>query len=148
MVIRDSKGRFVKGMISNRKGVVLSIQTKKKISQAKISTLFNISKKGYYRIRELDGSFSQFHRVIMEYNLGRSLKKNEIVHHTDSNKKNNFIWNLELMNKKDHDKLEWTLKQNKLRNGYKTWHNKNSDYYKLNMPNRNGLGQFMKRGDV
>jgi len=42
------------------------------------------------------------HRLIMEYFLGRTLGKDEIVHHKDGNKLNNKIENLELMSRADH----------------------------------------------
>jgi hypothetical protein len=44
------------------------------------------------------------HRIVMEQYIGRKLNKNEIVHHIDENKKNNNIENLQLMEKKEHDK--------------------------------------------
>lgn len=37
------------------------------------------------------------HRVVMENHIGRFLRKEEVVHHKDENKKNNAIENLELV---------------------------------------------------
>lgn len=42
------------------------------------------------------------HRVVMERILGRKLKSTEIVHHKDSNKKNNHPSNLEVMSQSKH----------------------------------------------
>lgn len=45
------------------------------------------------------------HRLVMEKHLGRYLLKDEIVHHKDENTLNNTIENLEIMSKKDHDRM-------------------------------------------
>lgn len=42
------------------------------------------------------------HRIVMENELRRLLKSNEIVHHKDGNKKNNDIHNLEVMTHSEH----------------------------------------------
>lgn len=42
------------------------------------------------------------HRIIMENYLGRLLNPNEVVHHINSNKKDNRIENLELMTCSEH----------------------------------------------
>ena len=42
------------------------------------------------------------HRVIAEQIIGRKLKKGEIVHHKDHNKKNNHPSNLEVMTQSEH----------------------------------------------
>lgn len=53
------------------------------------------------------------HRYMMAVKLNRPLTKDEIVHHSDGNKTNNAIENLELWNKSHpsgqrvRDKLEW-----------------------------------------
>jgi len=58
------------------------------------------------------------HRLAMEKHLGRYLKKNEIVHHIDGNGLNNILSNLELMLKKDHDRMNTEL------NIHKRWNKK------------------------
>lgn len=42
------------------------------------------------------------HRVVMERKLGRILRKGEIVHHVDGNKKNNNPKNLRVMTQSQH----------------------------------------------
>lgn len=42
------------------------------------------------------------HVVAMELNIGRSLAKDEVVHHKDEDKTNNDLSNLELMTRADH----------------------------------------------
>lgn len=44
------------------------------------------------------------HRLVMSEFLGRTLFKNEIVHHIDGNKSNNSICNLEITTKSNHNK--------------------------------------------
>lgn len=57
------------------------------------------------------------HRLVMEKHLGRYLTKEEIVHHLDENTLNNVISNLQVMNKKDHDRMNTPL------NVHKRWQN-------------------------
>lgn len=45
------------------------------------------------------------HRVVMENHLGRLLEKNEIVHHLDEDKHNNAIENLQVMDRKEHNRM-------------------------------------------
>lgn len=55
------------------------------------------------------------HRVVMERKLGRKLRKGEIVHHIDGNKKNNKLSNLQLVkNQSEHIKLHLKLGKGKL----------------------------------
>lgn len=49
------------------------------------------------------------HRIVMENHLGRLLNSNEVVHHKDGNKKNNDISNLEVMDKKEHNRLHSSI---------------------------------------
>jgi hypothetical protein len=45
------------------------------------------------------------HRRVVEDFLGRSLKKNEVIHHKDGDRLNNDISNLVLMTKREHARL-------------------------------------------
>lgn len=55
------------------------------------------------------------HRVVMERKIGRKLRKGEIVHHKDGDKKNNSIRNLQLLkNQSEHIKLHLKLGNGKL----------------------------------
>lgn len=46
-----------------------------------------------------------FHRIVMENNINRYLKRSECVHHKDSNTHNNDISNLEVMTIAEHNVL-------------------------------------------
>lgn len=55
------------------------------------------------------------HRVVMERKLGRKLRKGEIVHHIDHNKKNNHPDNLQVINQAEHCRLHFTKNDKSLR---------------------------------
>ena len=60
------------------------------------------------------------HRLVVEKKLGRYLKKEEVVHHIDFDKKNNNLNNLMLFkNNKEHIKFHTKLKQFGLTNPMK-----------------------------
>lgn len=44
------------------------------------------------------------HRVIVENHIGRLLNENEVVHHINGDKKDNRIQNLEVMDKRQHNR--------------------------------------------
>jgi len=56
---------------------------------------------GYIVIWTPNGEMLE-HRFIMEKHIGRSLSKDEIVHHKDENKQNNNLNNLEIMTRSEH----------------------------------------------
>ena len=57
-----------------------------------------------YRAIKINGNKIDEHRYIMEQYLGRSLSRNEVVHHKDEIKNHNEIENLELMSLSEHSR--------------------------------------------
>lgn len=66
-----------------------------------------------YRCIKVGNKYLYEHRIVMEEFLNRKLKKDEVVHHKDKNKLNNCIENLQLMTKKEHDRLHTELRNGK-----------------------------------
>lgn len=63
---------------------------------------------GYYVLYNEDYSRSEYeHRFIMEQHLGRPLRRDEVVHHIDRDRKNNDISNLVLLSRSEHTALHW-----------------------------------------
>lgn len=50
------------------------------------------------------------HRLKMESNIGRRIKKSEVVHHVNCKKDDNRIENLQLMEKREHDRYHTKLR--------------------------------------
>lgn len=55
-----------------------------------------------YIVHCINGKHIGEHRLVMEKHIGRSLNRNEHVHHIDHNKSNNMIENLELLDAGAH----------------------------------------------
>ena len=79
-----------------------------------------IDSKGYWCYSAGEHRGKRVHRVLMEKHLGRKLRKDEIVHHRDTNKLNfgdhwDGKWNLEIMGEAQHNavsaKQYWFLKK-------------------------------------
>lgn len=67
---------------------------------------------GYVSVREKTNVSKLEHRLVMEKHLGRKLKKDEVVHHIDGDKKNNEINNLMLFaSNSDHIKHHAKLRR-------------------------------------
>lgn len=80
---------------------------------------------GYLTVRISQGVYRLAHRIIYEKHIGRKLKKCEVVHHIDGNKKNNNVDNLQIMsNGQHHSHHAKLLYENKLGPIYKLNHKK------------------------
>ncbi len=67
---------------------------------------YSINPKGY-KVLWYQGGKKQIleHRKVMQDFIGRTLESDEVVHHRNGTKTDNRIENLEVMSKRDHDKL-------------------------------------------
>lgn len=79
--------------------------------------------KSKYKAIKVDGTKYDYHRWLMEQELGRKLTSDEIVHHRNEDKTDNNLDNLELMSRSEHGKLhskppyfpEWVRELNRER---------------------------------
>jgi hypothetical protein len=139
MIKRDSKGRFVKGATSPRKGVKLSEETKKKIRETNIKKgirppktygriPWNKGKSGYHcqKNRGVSKGYINYKGYKVYYRNGKEISEHQeiyckhwhikkipkgyVVHHIDENKQNNKIENLKLISRGNHTKLHKTKK--------------------------------------
>lgn len=125
-----------KGVPSPRKGVSLSEETKKKISEAQKGRIRNPSLYGGHRKRRSDGYIKVYvpdhplatkdgyvmeHILVMEKAIGRYITRDEVVHHKNKKRDDNRIENLELMTFKAHasmhSKERWKKKKEEQKNG-------------------------------
>lgn len=51
------------------------------------------------------------HRYVVEQNIGRKLKRKEIVHHIDMDKLNNDYDNLRIMSQEQHRQLHYAIRR-------------------------------------
>lgn len=70
------------------------------------------------------------HRIVMENHLGRLLKKEEVVHHKDGNRKNNHIDNLEVLSNNYHAAMHTASRGRMMVDLQCPWCNKQFSKYK------------------
>ncbi len=94
-----TKKPYEKGLYCSSRCALAAVRTPEhQRAAAKKAALANIAK---YRGTGTRGYVKEYgrhqHRVVMERVLGRKLRRGEIVHHKDHNKKNNHPSNLEVL---------------------------------------------------
>ena len=84
-----------------------SASHRRRISESRKKYGVGITKKpnGYIESTKGKTCGKSVHRLVMELSLGRTLSRNEVVHHIDRNKTNNSIENLQLMTRSAHTSL-------------------------------------------
>ncbi|MDY0268786.1 MAG: HNH endonuclease [Trichloromonas sp.] len=92
----------------------------------------NKRKNNYYTLVNNSNSYLE-HRMVSEFNNGRKLNENEVVHHIDYNGLNNNINNLKIMTIDEHNSLH---RIDKL--GNKNPYHRMSDEWKFNFASRKG----------
>ena len=72
-----------------------------------------IDSKGYWCYYAGANRGKRVHRALMEQVLGRSLRRDEVIHHKDANKLNNDLSNLAILTEREHNavsaKQRWFL---------------------------------------
>jgi len=84
----------------------IGIDNRFKISETKLKAFEGIST----HYRKVMGVHE--HRTIAEIKLGRKLRKGEIVHHKNGDKRDNRISNLQVMTQSEHARLHFRKKRN------------------------------------
>jgi hypothetical protein len=100
---------YEKGLYCSSRCALAAVRTRAHQKRAgRAGALANIAK---YRGTGVKGYVKENgrhqHRIVMEKKLGRKLRKGEIVHHVDHNKKNNDPKNLRVMTQSRHAKLHY-----------------------------------------
>lgn len=65
-------------------------------------------KQGYIHILIDAGKYMPLHVLLMEWKIGRRLKKGEVVHHINHDRADNRLSNLQLMTASEHGRLHAT----------------------------------------
>lgn len=106
--VGKSKSIEIKLKISQTlKGRKITEEHKRNIGLSRKGTKY-IDSDGYLRIWKIDRrGYILEHRDVMEQYLGRSLTKDEVVHHINEIKTDNRIENLQVMTRIEHSRYHW-----------------------------------------
>lgn len=106
---KATQNPYEKGLFCSARCALAFVRTKKHQREAgRKGALANIVKyRGTGTKTYVKENGRHQHRVVMERVLGRKLRKGEIVHHIDRNKKNNDPKNLAVMSQADHCRVHF-----------------------------------------
>ena len=104
---RRSLKKYYETNSSPFKGMFHSDDTKRQISKSVRNAAQSKPVKGYRMIR-VNGACKPYHRHLMELHLGRTLCRDEVVHHIDGDVTNNSLDNLEVMPLSEHTSMHKT----------------------------------------
>ena len=106
---KATQNPYEKGLFCSSRCALSHVRTRKhQIEAGKKGALVNIMKyRGTGSKTYVKENGRHQHRVVAEKMLGRKLKKGEIVHHIDMNKKNNNPKNLQVMTQAEHCRLHF-----------------------------------------
>jgi len=104
-----TKNPYEKGLFCSARCALANVRTRAhQVAAAKKAALVNIARyRGTGTKTYVKENGRHQHRVVAERMLGRKLRKGEIVHHIDENKKNNHPSNLLVMTQAQHCRLHF-----------------------------------------
>ena len=120
----------VERSVEKRRGVKRSEETKKRISEARKIHCSGHRKKradGYVAVYFPDHinaskcGYIMEHALVMESEIGRPLRSDEVVHHINHKRDDNRIENLQLMTKHDHMSMHMKERWEQKRKGVMTY---------------------------
>lgn len=101
--------------INSGRGIYCSVKCRRESQRIQVSggnncnwQGFHKTSNGYIAICTHTGKYESLQHIIMEREIGRKLKKDELIHHKNGIKDDNRIENLELTTKSNHAKFHTT----------------------------------------
>jgi len=148
---------YEKGLYCSGRCALAAVRTRAhQVKAGKIGAKVNIEKyRGTGSKTYVKENGRHQHRVVMEKKLGRKLRKGEIVHHVDHNKKNNHPDNLQVMTQGEHARLHYNPEFIKRANIANTKYGPLCKRKRCKIPNKKGRAycpqhqwRFLRYGEI